>query len=183
MLECLVYGERAAVASLDDGKHTTTGEPQYVSTSHRPPPNAHQSSRLNQRNPSSSSSSSSIAHRLASGEDLAQRLDRDLGVERDGDTLRALIAALPDPTKHSDHNIEPDQLIPALAARSALLREESRGAHYRTDFPQTQTEWQGRILWQRGSPPRFEPVAQKVATINQQPAAGNPYALQTGVLN
>jgi succinate dehydrogenase / fumarate reductase flavoprotein subunit len=34
--------------------------------------------------------------------------------------------------------------------RGALLREESRGAHYRTDFTETDPEWQRTILFRRG---------------------------------
>ncbi|MEM4644325.1 MAG: FAD-dependent oxidoreductase [Candidatus Methanomethylicaceae archaeon] len=33
-----------------------------------------------------------------------------------------------------------------VVALSALIREESRGAHYRTDFPETKEDWMKRIL-------------------------------------
>lgn len=33
-----------------------------------------------------------------------------------------------------------------LMTSSALLREESRGAHFRTDFPQADVRWQGRQI-------------------------------------
>lgn len=35
--------------------------------------------------------------------------------------------------------------------RSARERPESRGAHFRTDYPETEAEWQRNILFQRGS--------------------------------
>ena len=31
--------------------------------------------------------------------------------------------------------------VAGLVTRSALEREESRGAHYRSDFPETKDEW------------------------------------------
>ncbi|HUX87266.1 MAG TPA: L-aspartate oxidase [Chloroflexota bacterium] len=37
-------------------------------------------------------------------------------------------------------------LLARLLATAALLREESRGAHYRTDFPQSVPAWQRRIV-------------------------------------
>ncbi|MBI4331574.1 MAG: L-aspartate oxidase [Chloroflexi bacterium] len=37
-----------------------------------------------------------------------------------------------------------------LIAEAALMREESRGAHYRTDFPQSLLEWERHIVYRRG---------------------------------
>jgi L-aspartate oxidase len=35
-----------------------------------------------------------------------------------------------------------------LIAEAALMRRESRGGHYRADFPTTRREWRGRhIVW------------------------------------
>jgi L-aspartate oxidase len=35
-----------------------------------------------------------------------------------------------------------------LIAEAALLRTESRGGHYRSDFPRSRKEWRGRhIEW------------------------------------
>lgn len=37
-----------------------------------------------------------------------------------------------------------------MIIRSALLREESRGAHYRADFPQTDDQkWKGNVFLQK----------------------------------
>jgi len=33
------------------------------------------------------------------------------------------------------------------ATEAALLREESRGAHFRTDFPQPKAEWQKHVTF------------------------------------
>jgi L-aspartate oxidase len=36
-----------------------------------------------------------------------------------------------------------------LMAHAALLREESRGAHYRTDFPERSDAWQRHLTFRR----------------------------------
>src|SRR5262249_15651412 len=67
------------------------------------------------------------------------------------------------------------RLNAALVARGALLREESRGSHYRSDFPTANPQWLKRIRLQqqdgamnvsyipvnfhRMTPPELEPVA------------------------
>jgi fumarate reductase flavoprotein len=75
-------------------------------------------------------------------------LDESVGVERNGPDLAHVINALP-----------PENGLPSLIARAALLRNESRGAHYRLDAPETKPEWRGRIHWRSGQPPGFEEVA------------------------
>jgi succinate dehydrogenase/fumarate reductase flavoprotein subunit len=75
-------------------------------------------------------------------------------VERDGERLAALVADLPEPAADT----EAGMVVAALAARAALLRKESRGAHYRTDAPAADPAWRGRILWRRNMAPQFEEV-------------------------
>jgi L-aspartate oxidase len=78
---------------------------------------------------------------------LGARLDAELGVERAAEPLQRLIRELP---RHA--------VVASLAAQAALLREESRGAHYRTDHPNPVPKLRGRIHWRRAHPPRFEEV-------------------------
>jgi L-aspartate oxidase len=82
---------------------------------------------------------------LADGDGRHAAWECDLGVERNGDDLSALAAALPEPTA----GMLGDQLVAGLAARAALLRRESRGAHFRTDAMATEGRWRGRIHWRR----------------------------------
>ncbi|MFQ5786385.1 MAG: hypothetical protein ACE5H1_00225, partial [Thermodesulfobacteriota bacterium] len=42
----------------------------------------------------------------------------------------------------------------SLTAKAALLREESRGAHIRDDFPDEDPKFKAHIVWKRG----FEPT-------------------------
>ena len=154
MLECLVYGERAAIAALERPGITgqEAGSDEYAPDFRYPVPGPSSPSRITPPH-----TQPPVHERLASSpQSLEGRLDRDLGVERNAAALQALIADLPSPDAPG---IEPDHLLATLTARAALMREESRGAHYRTDAPSTRPEWQGRIFWQRDTSPRFQPLA------------------------
>jgi L-aspartate oxidase len=68
------------------------------------------------------------------------------GIVRNGDGLREAVASLQasaPPTSWAPEAAETRnmQQVAALIARAALAREESRGAHYRTDFPGSVTEY------------------------------------------
>jgi L-aspartate oxidase len=130
LLECLVFGARAAEAALSD------------SLSER-------ASWHTQRLPEQTflpSVSPNTASAVSARHDIGKQLDTDLGVERNAPGLTRLLAELG------------DALVPRLATQAALLREESRGAHFRTDAPTTHDRWRGRIHWRRDRPPRFEGV-------------------------
>jgi L-aspartate oxidase len=80
----------------------------------------------------------------APSRELREALWRDAGLVRDPDGLRRLLDA-------------PHDLVRLIAAH-ALLREETRGAHVRADFPATDAALDGRHVVSPGDggPPRFE---------------------------
>ena len=77
-----------------------------------------------------------------------------VGIERDADglthavnTLTAWGAALPEPGDRSGYDLRNAIVTARLVAESALAREESRGAHTRTDFPHTSRAWERRLVY------------------------------------
>jgi L-aspartate oxidase len=55
--------------------------------------------------------------------------------------LSAWQAMLPPPTERAQHELGNLVLIARLVVDAALHRTESRGAHYRTDFPTPEAAW------------------------------------------
>jgi L-aspartate oxidase len=114
LLECLVFGRRAALAALAEAPGAQTSPP-------APEP-------LGEPRPSAQ---------------VKQALWRQAGLTRTADELRELLRS--------------ESLLPRLLATSALLREESRGVHFRSDFPTEDDRLVGRhIILEQGSEPRFE---------------------------
>jgi L-aspartate oxidase len=112
MLECLVYGRRAALAALEEPA-TRVGDP--------PLPG--------------SEAPVTAASRAA--------LWEHAGLVRDGAGLEHL--------RRSPH------LLTRLIAEGALAREESRGAHFRADFPHEAAAFAGHLVQRRDEEPKWEP--------------------------
>ena len=81
-----------------------------------------------------------------------------VGIIRNGDTLsraRAALSAwhasLSPPTDRPSHELADLVLCGRLVTEAALIREESRGAHYRSDFPQPREEWRRHIIFRKGA--------------------------------
>ena len=91
MLECLVFGRRAALAALEEPS------------------------------PGTRSRDIALADEVAVTPELREALWEDAGLLRSADGLARLTSS-----RH---------LLTSLVARSALAREESRGGHFRVDFP------------------------------------------------
>jgi L-aspartate oxidase len=99
---------------------------------------------------------------------LQRTMSADCGVARDPDGLKRAAEAVVDLT--GDAAGLPDHEIASYEARNLLrvaraivaaatAREESRGAHTRTDVPHTDDRWLGRLVIQGDAPPRFVALA------------------------
>ena len=80
----------------------------------------------------------------------------NVGIVRDGDglaraeaSLSAWQASLPAPADRPSHELADLVACGRLVTEAALLREESRGAHYRSDFPQPREEWRRHIVFRK----------------------------------
>ena len=62
-------------------------------------------------------------------------------------TLAAWQKSLPQPTDRPSYELSNLVLSGRLVTEAALLREESRGAHFRSDFPQSLAQWQRHIVF------------------------------------
>jgi L-aspartate oxidase len=138
LLECLVFGERAA---------------QAVSTGERDARAAFSLGSLPENVPMPGHVTGPNDAHYPAGR-LAERLQADLCVEREPHAMAALVAELPAPGDRAPSS----HVVASLASRAALIRQESRGAHYRVDYPAASLNWRGRIVWRRGVPPQFEEV-------------------------
>lgn len=84
------------------------------------------------------------------------------GITRSGDGLRTacrtLAAAKLEPIANADrehYELRNIHSVAHLIARSALAREESRGGHYRSDFPETREMFQKHSLISLGGEVSF----------------------------
>jgi L-aspartate oxidase len=62
------------------------------------------------------------------------------------DILGSWQNTLPEPSNRQSHELANMIITGRLIAEAALLREESRGAHSRSDFPQRSQEWLRHIV-------------------------------------
>jgi L-aspartate oxidase len=126
LLECLVFGRRAALAALSGP----------VS-----------SRRVERQTENASRADASVDEGWPGPpepvtDDLRQELWNECGVVRDGAGLARLLDA-----RHP---------LARLIARSALFREESRGSHFRADFPTDDERFLGHVVLRRGCDPVLE---------------------------
>jgi len=113
LLECLVFGRRAALAALaEPGLPARLPEPAAAPVAEPVTP------------------------------ELRAGLWRDCGLIRDASGLSRLLDA--------------PHLLTRLIAQSALTREESRGSHFRSDFPSESEAFHGHVELRAGSEPSLE---------------------------
>ncbi len=69
------------------------------------------------------------------------------GLTEAADILATWQKSLPPPSDRPSYELNNLILTGRLVTEAALIREESRGAHFRSDFPQTLPEWQRHIAF------------------------------------
>jgi len=71
------------------------------------------------------------------------------GLEEAADILATWESLLSQPNDRPSYELNNLVLCARLVTEAALLRKESRGAHFRTDFPRTSPEWQRHIIFRK----------------------------------
>ena len=94
---------------------------------------------------------------------------RQVGVERTASSLREALDAVEGwcryvlPRQFSDPQgwqLQNMLQVARLMIHAALVRDETRGVHFRSDCPEPSQKWLAHVVWQRGSErPRLEPLA------------------------
>lgn len=132
LLEGLVFGRRAARALCQDIPENRPAEPEGSWKAELAPWTV------------------SSREQAADRQQLQELMSRQLGIARDRDDLEQALETMDGlARKYEGRAAEnPDQLdlkaqllVSLLIARAALQREESRGAHYRLDFPEPRDCW------------------------------------------
>ncbi|MGQ8335958.1 L-aspartate oxidase [Sunxiuqinia sp. A32] len=98
--------------------------------------------------------------------DIADLMSANVGIVRDGQTLKKTLDHLEEirkqiPEKPEDYNIQKALQITEicqLITYSALLREESRGGHIREDFQHENPDFRLHIIQEKNKEPEFIPV-------------------------
>ena len=71
------------------------------------------------------------------------------GLDQAAGILAAWQQSLPHPTDQPSYELSNLILTGRLLTEAAFIREESRGAHFRSDFPQSSPKWQCHIVWRK----------------------------------
>jgi len=96
------------------------------------------------------------------GREIQNIMWREVGIIRSGNELRRAIEQLeampispPEKATREEYELLNMWTVAKVIACSALAREESRGAHYRSDFPYHDDRFAKHSLVRRGQPARF----------------------------
>lgn len=71
------------------------------------------------------------------------------GLSRAADVLAAWQHTLSQPTDQPSYELHNLVMTGRLLVEAALIREESRGAHFRSDYPRRSARWRKHIVWKK----------------------------------
>ena len=156
LLEGLVFGARAGIAMI---KAAPGSKKNHTHLPGSPAPKAWNHSEKIPDKPKPASAA------VAGLDKVREVMWKQVGILRSGKELKAAIEALasieiPHAAKDGRHEYELRNLhaLALLIARSALAREESRGSHYRSDFPYREDDkFQKHSAIAKGHEVTFEP--------------------------
>jgi len=159
LLETVVFARRAVERLFEA---PAKGEP-------APPPQPTAGARaLPRREP--------IAVEAPSAQALRQLMWTDVGIVRDGAGLEEAAATLatwesmlPPVTDRASRELRSLVTCARLATEAALLREESRGAHFRTDFAEPVAAWQRHLIYRGEVAPGERAALEAPAATEQAP--------------
>jgi L-aspartate oxidase len=160
LLEGLVYGARAGAAASAEARHEAEGGEDF-----RVPPLSNQPNRRTAHPDPEPDGPLDLADIRNS---LRSLMWRHVGVERTADTLAEALDAVEGwcryvlPRQFADPQgwqLQNMLEVARLMIRGALLREETRGVHFRGDHPAPVDRWRAHIAWRRGrASPDREPL-------------------------
>jgi L-aspartate oxidase len=134
LLEGLVFGARSGVAMMKDAPGSTKKQ-LNMPGSHFPKPG-----KPAEAHPTAQKAKPAVAS--ATLQKIRELMWKQVGIMRHGKDLKAALESLktmelPAAEKNArcDHELKNLHALGALITRCALAREESRGSHYRSDFP------------------------------------------------
>jgi len=143
LLEGLVFGARAGIAMMKDApvsQKTSAhlpGAPAPDSWNDPPPSSNHGKP----KHPAHTEPASPSGEPASARERLRDLMWNQVGILRNAKELKSVIDALgtlhapKSPKTRTDQELDNLHTLALLTARCALAREESRGCHYRSDFP------------------------------------------------
>src|SRR5690606_20198470 len=158
LLETVVFAKRVINRTLDPERRPTASDPAAIRL---PEPASEARLGAPERREGDSTARSGAStpslHLSEQGLSLAnlQTLMWDrVGIVRDGDglaeaalTLALWQSSMPEPHDRPSQELANLLLAGRLATEGALVRQESRGAHYRTDFPGPDDAWLKHIVF------------------------------------